>query len=94
MVNKRGKKWFNVSGIDLVLLGIAAALFAVGTILLRVSPRWWGYYLTALDVRMWPLWKSIGLVAVLLDSLLIVWCWPTPQQDPPAETVPGQKGTS
>jgi hypothetical protein len=62
--------------IDLILVGIAAAMFIIGALLLRLSPTWWGYYLTALDVRIWPTWKCIGFIALLIESLLIIWYWP------------------
>ena len=47
-------------------------LFATGVLLLWLSPTWWGYYLSALDVRIWPPWKCIGLVVILMESLLVI----------------------
>lgn len=71
------KTWFIPAGIDLVLLGIAGALSATGALLLRLSPVWWGYYLSLLDIRIWPPGKGIGVVLVVVESVLIIRYWPS-----------------
>jgi hypothetical protein len=68
---------FFLAGIDLVVLAIAAVLFATGAVLLRLSPVWWGYYLTGLDVRDWPPWKAIGVAVILVETPLILRYWPS-----------------
>ena len=78
--------WFFPTWIDLLLLGIAVALFATGAVLLRTSPKWWSFYLSLLDVRVWPPWKCIGLVVVLVESVIIMRCWPNRKQKPSART--------
>lgn len=79
------RKWFILGWIDLVLLGIAAALIAIGALLVRWSPAGWAWYLTALDVRSWPTWKCIGLIVILFESLLIIWYWPNKKPRQPSE---------
>ncbi|MEN6406579.1 MAG: hypothetical protein ABFC77_08920 [Thermoguttaceae bacterium] len=74
-----------MSGIDLALLGIATALVAIGALLLWFSPVWWGRYLELLDVRVWPLWKVIGLVVVLVEILVVVRCWPNAKRRQPRD---------
>ena len=68
--------WFIPGGIDLVLLGIAAILVGVGAALVRHYPVWWGYYMLALDIRVWPPWKCIGLTIIVIESLVIIRFWP------------------
>lgn len=63
-------------GIDVMLIGIAGALFAIGAVLLWLSPAWWGCYLRALDVQVWPAWKVFGLIVVLADIAMVVHYWP------------------
>ena len=75
-MDRKKRTWFILAWIDLVLLGIAAVLFATGALLLWLSPAWWGYYLSVLDVRIWPPWKGIGLVVVLTESVLVIRYWP------------------
>lgn len=73
-----GKKriLFIFGRIDVVLMGIALAMVAIGALLLWLFPRWWGFYVTLLDVRIWPPWKCIGLAVVLIESLLVIRHWP------------------
>ena len=76
MNGKKKRTWSILKGIDLVLIGMVVALFATGALLLWSSSTWWGYYLSALDVRVWSLWKCIGLAVVLVGSLLVIRHWP------------------
>jgi len=63
--------WF-----DLALLVVAAALFATGAKLVQTSPEGWIFYLNLLDIRVWPPWKSIGLVILLVESVVVMRYWP------------------
>ena len=63
--------WF-----DLVLLVVAAALFATGAKLVQTSPKGWVIFLNLLDVRVWPAWKVIGLAILLVESAVVMRYWP------------------
>lgn len=83
-MDRKKRTWFILGGIDLVLIGMAVAIFATGALLLWLSPTWWGYYLLTLDVRIWPPWKCIGLAVVLVESLLLIRYWPNKERRRPA----------
>ena len=71
------RRRFVPSGVDLVLFAMAVVLVGTGELLLRMSPTWWGYYLSAMDARVWPPWKCLGSVMLVLISLLVIRRWPT-----------------
>jgi hypothetical protein len=75
-VRRLKRAWFGLAWIDALLFGMAAVLVAVGAVLLRLSPAWWGYYLSVLDIRIWPPWKCIAVVVVLLETPLVIRFWP------------------
>ena len=73
---KRSRTWFAVKSIDVALLVLILIFTVVGGLLLWLSPRWWGEYITMLDVRYWPPWKSIGLGIAAMQALLVIRLWP------------------
>jgi hypothetical protein len=80
MAVQKTNAWFSVKSIDVALLGLVLVLALVGGLLLWLSPRWWSDYLTMLDVRYWPPWKSIGLGIAAMQSLLVIRHWPNKKQ--------------
>ena len=52
-----------------------------GRIDLWLSPRWWGRYLTLLDVRCWTPWKVVGLGIAAMQGLLVIRHWPKTKRE-------------
>ena len=80
MARQRTRTWFAVAWIDAALLLLVLIFAVVGGLLLWLSPQWWSGYLTMLDIRVWPSWKSIGLSIAAMESWLVIRHWPNKKQ--------------
>ena len=79
-MNSRRRIRFGLDKVEWLLVGAAVVLFLLGALLLVFSPTWWSWYLCALDVRVWPPWKCLGVGVVLVESLLLIRFWPNKER--------------